>query len=73
MHPEGVEGVHDAHLLGRRERHPSTAHTVAKGGVVELYVGHGAYPAVVVCALGAGASPVGVASASASTTSSHSR
>ena len=63
VHAEGVEGVHHPHLLGRRERHASPAHTVAQGGVVELYVGHGAYPAVVVCGLGAAASPEGVCSA----------
>ena len=37
---EPVERVDDAHLLGRRERHALALHAVAKGRVVELYLGH---------------------------------
>ena len=38
---EPVERLDDAHLLLRRERHAVALHAVAKGRVVELYLGHG--------------------------------
>ncbi len=76
---ELVEGVDDAQLLLCRERQPTAAHAVAQGCVVELDRGH--QPVAAVCGGTAAAdapatpwaSPVGVCSAGALTTSSHSR
>ena len=77
VHAERVERVHDAQLLICGEAHAAAAHAVAQGGVVELDVGHRAYPVTVGAAAERGAaadaSPVGVWSADGETTSSHSR